>query len=70
MPQKQCKHCENKKKKNLMVKCEIDDNIYFCCNGCKSIYLLLEDRDEDKGDKPKEQFISKLKKIILKIIKR
>jgi hypothetical protein len=64
MPQTKCKHCKNKKDRAVMVGCDSDDSIYFCCNGCKSIYLLLNDKDKEKRDKPKSTFISKLKKIL------
>jgi len=72
MSKAKCKHCKNKKNKTVMVQCEIDNSIYFCCNGCKRVHFLLNDNNKDKEDieKSKENFIFKLKRIILDKLKR
>ena len=62
MSKAKCKHCKNKKNKTVMVQCEIDNSIYFCCNGCKRIHFLLNDNDKEDIEKPKESFIFKIKK--------
>ena len=68
MSQAKCKHCKNKKDKTVMVRCEVDDSIYFCCNGCRSVYLLLENREQQQQNKPQEKLFSKLKINIMKLI--
>ena len=70
MSQKKCKHCKNRKNRTLMVQCDVNNDVYFCCNGCKQVHLLLNNRIEQKRDRPTKGFISKLKKAVIDIIKR
>lgn len=39
-----CNHCQNTFPKDSLFVCKDDGkDLYFCCNGCKSVYFLLKD---------------------------